>query len=279
MHAQAENEKPLGFKRRQSNGIAGLAQKEPVSKSPFLSQRSPPSHKITPSRLPTPKNSVSPVRPSLVSRRLHGPRGLGSSSGLFKRERRKTVTFDPNCDVLEFERDSIEMEDEPFYSDDGDESADDMDFYGAPEPIHGHEDDHVEDMVDSMLHESERPHTPPHDGGHLPADAETEGGIPYGRTHHAERAREHNHQLVTPPDTSSDHNYHEASGHEAETDMSLEERDVRMMPPSPSPTPAKSSRARSSGGSDHLPQRLDNGSFSSHSNDITKKVILIGNFR
>ncbi|KZV67288.1 hypothetical protein PENSPDRAFT_635970 [Peniophora sp. CONT] len=266
MHAQAENEKPQGFKRRQSNGIAGLAQKEPVSKSPFLSQRatSPPQLpiKVTPSRLPTPKSSVSPVRPSLVSRRLHGPRGLGSS-GLFKRERRKTVTFDPNCDVLEFERDSIEMEDEPFYSDDyddGDESADDMDVYGAPEPTHRDEDDPVEDMVDSMLHESERPHTPPHDSSHLPPDVDTEDGIPYGRTHHSERAREqhsHNHQLVTPPDTSSDHNYHEASGHEAETDMSLEDRDVRMMPPSPSPTPAKPSRTRNSDSANPLPPRFD----------------------
>ncbi|VDC01460.1 unnamed protein product [Peniophora sp. CBMAI 1063] len=265
MHAQAENEKPQGAKRRQSNGISNLAQREPVSKSPFLSQKpSSPAQlpiKVTPSRLPTPKNSVSPVRPSLVSRRLHGPRGLGSSGGIFKRERRKTVTFDPNCDVLEFERDSMEMEDEPFYSDeDGDdESADDMDVYGAPEPEGG---DHVEDLVDDMLHEAERPHTPPHDSSHLPPDADNEGGIPYGRTHHSERAREqhsHNHQLVTPPDTSSDHNYHEAeSGHEAETDMSLEDRDVRMMPPSPSPTPIKPSRNRISDGADPLPPRLDN---------------------
>ena len=46
-----------------------------------------------------------PTRSSLVSRRMHGPRSSGSVRDSFgrRRSRRKTVTFDERCDVVEFE--------------------------------------------------------------------------------------------------------------------------------------------------------------------------------
>lgn len=132
LHEQAENEneRPFSLKRerKQSKGYQGLIQKEPVTKSPFL-QRTPSAEEQSPSipqpptslvhtvsRASTPSSApsstllapiangstsgVSPGRSSLVSKRMHGPR---LSNGI-KRERRKTVSFDERCDVIEFER-------------------------------------------------------------------------------------------------------------------------------------------------------------------------------
>lgn len=59
--------------------------------------------------------SPSPFRSSLVSKRLHGPR-LSGSSGEARRQRRKTVTFDEECDVVEFDTESHE----DFTTDDSD---------------------------------------------------------------------------------------------------------------------------------------------------------------
>ena len=58
MHAQAENDKPLGFKRRQSKGFQGLLQKEPVTKSPFRrsSDLTSSSSSDPPPPAPLPKN-------------------------------------------------------------------------------------------------------------------------------------------------------------------------------------------------------------------------------
>lgn len=74
--------------------------------------------------------SASPTRSSLVSKRLHGPRIFGGEVG-GRRQRRKTVTFDERCDVLEFDRDesSMEVDDDPFETDEDD----DQDDYGDPE--------------------------------------------------------------------------------------------------------------------------------------------------
>ncbi|KAH0589121.1 hypothetical protein H2248_004889 [Termitomyces sp. 'cryptogamus'] len=139
MHYQAEdeNERPFALKRerRQSKAFQGLIQKEPVSKSPFkqpaasteeqsLSPPPPLLHLLpaaTSSSLPPaahpslapligPTTSVSPGRSSLVSRRMHGPRlSSGSQS---RRQRRKTVTWDENCDVVEISADENETDSE-----------------------------------------------------------------------------------------------------------------------------------------------------------------------
>ncbi|KAI0759966.1 hypothetical protein BD413DRAFT_594445 [Trametes elegans] len=171
MTAQAENEHPLGFKRRQSKGFQGLLQKEPVSKSPFRqpSDATSPDDDEPPPVPPKPRphsaaatvhqhqNAPSPARPSLVTRRLHGPRDAGG-----RRQRRKTVTFDPNCDILEFDVAENELDEEAFDSEEDDygvpsdeEMADGYEY----EPAQGAEDS-ITGMVDSMLQDN-RPHTPP----------------------------------------------------------------------------------------------------------------------
>ncbi|RDB25315.1 Bud site selection protein BUD4 [Hypsizygus marmoreus] len=154
MHEQAEdeNERPFALKRerRESKGFQGLIQKEPVTKSPFK-QRTPsteehplpapppplvhlisrpplPSFSSVPqqvSLIPMPKpvssTGVSPGRSSLVSKRMHGPRL--SSGGGGRRERRKTVTFDERCDVVEFDCEEDESDHDVF--DDTDDQEDD----------------------------------------------------------------------------------------------------------------------------------------------------------
>ncbi|KAJ7350429.1 hypothetical protein DFH08DRAFT_695680, partial [Mycena albidolilacea] len=113
--AEAENDRPLAYKRerRQSKTFQGLLQKEAVTRSPFRRQGEPyelppaPPVPPTPSRIPVPSTSApSPGRSSLVSRRMHGPRLSG------RRERRKTVTFDERCDVVEFDRDEEDPSDD-----------------------------------------------------------------------------------------------------------------------------------------------------------------------
>ncbi|KAJ7039101.1 hypothetical protein C8F04DRAFT_950547, partial [Mycena alexandri] len=113
--AEAENDRPFAYKRerRQSKTFQGLIQKEPVTKSPFRQQAEQPQDRPpvppvppTPSRIPVPALGPSPARSSLVSKRMHGPR---LSNG--RRERRKTVTFDERCDVVEFDRDEEDPSD------------------------------------------------------------------------------------------------------------------------------------------------------------------------
>ncbi|KIP05000.1 hypothetical protein PHLGIDRAFT_171169 [Phlebiopsis gigantea 11061_1 CR5-6] len=252
MSEQAENEHPTR-KRRQSQGLQGLANRKPVTKSPFKASNEdekaessegevedkdddvppPPPPKERFERYqsgrgsPSPHRGSSPARPSLVSRRLHGPRTSSTS----KRRRRKTVTFDETCDVMEYEVDEdsgsqpfdwVTDEDNDNDDDDiGDGLRDDHDnehgelipadahaHAAAPVPhvdaeargplrVHnadendesfraGVAEDSITGLVDSMLHDA-RPQTPPHDEHALPEDLETEGGVPYGRTHHAER--------------------------------------------------------------------------------------------
>ncbi|KAG1891521.1 hypothetical protein F4604DRAFT_1990477 [Suillus subluteus] len=144
MHDQAENERPFTLKRerRQSKVYQGLVEKEPVTKSPF--KRPPGTREETPPPVPpkfipvppipepsatrsaTPPKMITPTRPSLVTKRLHGPRTADQPSLERRRQRRKTVTWDERCDVLEF--DCEEGENDPFYSDEDD--------YGTPDPDH-----------------------------------------------------------------------------------------------------------------------------------------------
>lgn len=314
MHEQAENERPLAFKRerRQSKAYQGLIEKEPVTKSPFKQVTSaeeeeppplPPKASFTPAPAPPPappspppsappSRPITPSRSSLVSKRLHGPRSADQPSLDGKRQRRKTVTFDERCDVLEFDRDE---EENPFFSSDEDD-------YGEPEQhdelenhsSQGHDaavaGEHVEHntfesvqlsdadqsitgIVDNMIQSASLqglglPSTP-NCHPSLPADMETEDGVPYGRTHHAERARrrasisspalsspafpfhdsEHAAQdsLSTPPRTAeSSMDISPGSGVPLGRSTHVEraredhqvgefETDVSMVPPSPSP--------------------------------------------
>ncbi|KAI8974021.1 hypothetical protein BD414DRAFT_498895 [Trametes punicea] len=164
MTAQAENEHPLGFKRRQSKGFQGLLQKEPVTKSPFrrgsdgtiLHDQPPPVPPKSKPPMSSQPTAPSPTKSSLVTRRLHGPRDAGG-----RRQRRKTVTFDPRMDVMEFDVSEHELEEDAFYSEDD---------YGVPsdeetEDSYDHDssqiaEDSITGMVESML-EDARPHTPP----------------------------------------------------------------------------------------------------------------------
>lgn len=102
----------------------------PVSPpGPPHSSVSPQTETVEPQSSSTPCTSVTPRNPrvadlcgrslspspksSLVSpKRLHGPRSLSASpaSDPSKRQRRKTVTFDERCDVLEFDQDEVSEE-------------------------------------------------------------------------------------------------------------------------------------------------------------------------
>ncbi|KAF7375860.1 PH domain-containing protein [Mycena sanguinolenta] len=142
--AEAENDRPFAYKRerRQSKTFQGLLQKEVVTKSPFRQQEGyiphdpPPVLPVppTPSRIPVPSTAgPSPGRSSLVSRRMHGPRLSG------RRERRKTVTFDERCDVVEFDRDEDPSDESAdYYGGDGDgdedNTPDGSDPFFAPQP-------------------------------------------------------------------------------------------------------------------------------------------------
>ncbi|KAI6046401.1 hypothetical protein EDC04DRAFT_3086435 [Pisolithus marmoratus] len=269
MHEQAENERPFAFKRerRQSKAYQGLIEKEPVTKSPFKrppdsipddDNPPPPPPKVT---LSPPAQPLTPSRPSLVSKRLHGPRTADQSSIDSRRRRRRTVTFKEQCDVLEFDRE----EEDPFYSSD-------EDGVGEPDEIEQAQDDANQDsfesvqledgitgIVDAMLHSASGsvpglglPSTPSRHSS-LPPDLETEGGVPYGRSHHAERARRRtnvsspapgfpfqNPQSQSPPSTpprstETSAMLPESDGRSPQTPDVQLEQDVNMIPPSPSP--------------------------------------------
>ena len=218
MNEQAENEHPMGFKRRQSKGLQGLYQKEPVTNSPF---RRVPDRETTPEPpLPPPPkidrgSTASPTRPSLVTKRFHGPRTAGFGLGTTKRTRRKTVTFDERCDVVEFDREEHELEEEEegegYHTprdgeDDGpDAQADlenepyqDIDRDSMEQELGGSNEDSITGLMDSLIHDNQLgdvPRTPPHDSN-FPDDLETEDGIPLGRTHHADRQAAYHEQLA-----------------------------------------------------------------------------------
>ncbi|KIO13807.1 hypothetical protein M404DRAFT_992041 [Pisolithus tinctorius Marx 270] len=232
---------------------------------------------------------VTPSRPSLVSKRPLGPRTADQSSIDRKRRKGRRVTFDERCDVLEFDRE--EEEEDPFFSSDEDN-------YGEPGAGEEFEQDHhaqdnshqpqdaanqdsfesiqlgdgdhsITGIVDAMLQSASGtvpglglPSTPSRHSS-LPPDLETEGGVPYGRSHHAERARrrasvsspalstpgfpfQNSHSQSSPstPPRSTDSSA-VLSESEAPHGPSLQtehthgvvqlEQDVNMIPPSPSP--------------------------------------------
>ncbi|KAH7883170.1 hypothetical protein F5I97DRAFT_188723 [Phlebopus sp. FC_14] len=194
-------------------------QPPPVPPKPPSAPAPPPAAGPPPT---SPTRPITPSRPSLVSKRLHGPRTADQPSLERRRQRRKTVTFDERCDVLEFDREEEEEEEEeeecPFHSDEDDygEGHDDADSgnddgQGPDNRANVHVEDveqnslesvqlddgdqSISGIVDSMIQSASEklpglgmPSTPSRHPSH-PPDLETEGGVPYGRTHHAERAR------------------------------------------------------------------------------------------
>jgi hypothetical protein len=180
MTEQAENERPFAFKRerRQSKGFQNLIQKEVVSKSPFkvapsndqdvppsppkpvptsplargpipasptLEPSEPNTEDVAPTETPElPPAQPTPTRSSLVSRRMHGPRSSASGKEFGgKRSRRKTVTFDERCDVVEFEPDEDEQ------SDDGFEDGNDEELGSFEDPDDVMNEGHAEEPDDS----------------------------------------------------------------------------------------------------------------------------------
>ncbi|KZT41982.1 hypothetical protein SISSUDRAFT_1016849 [Sistotremastrum suecicum HHB10207 ss-3] len=180
--ADRENERPdllLGFKRKQSRAFQVLESEKVVTKSPFLGKRPAPS--------PSPKASP---KSSLVSKRLHGPRSQSGSPGsLGRRQRRKTVVFDELIDVVEFETEEPESEQSSYSQDSGQIHGGAHQMEREPEP----EDPNA--LIDSILKDAQLNAddslisiqssllTPPTS----PQYESTENGVPYGRTHHAER--------------------------------------------------------------------------------------------
>ena len=157
MHEQAEdeNDRPFSFKRerRQSKTFQGLLQKEPVTRSPFkqhVPSTEDPASAIPPTQIrinsrltipsslpattpatpvdsppPVPTMAPSPLRSSLVSRRMHGPRLSGGGG---KKGRGTRVRFADRCDVVEFDHEETH------------EEASDDDEYG--DGGHGHDPEH-----------------------------------------------------------------------------------------------------------------------------------------
>ncbi|KAI0752981.1 hypothetical protein C8Q80DRAFT_1267434 [Daedaleopsis nitida] len=198
MQASAENEKPLGPKRRQSKSFQGLLQKEPVTKSPFRKPTDsspplddpppvPPKMKLVSDPPPSAIPVASPHRSVLSdTRRIHGPRSFGER----RLPKGKTVTFDEKCDVLEFERDDF-IEDVSYdengygygysYEDGCDEDAEMDESYDSADQVG---DDSITGMVDSML-EATRPHTPPRREDEEDADLLPPSPSPAKPHHHA----------------------------------------------------------------------------------------------
>ncbi|KAH8996298.1 hypothetical protein EDB92DRAFT_2112603 [Lactarius akahatsu] len=254
-----QNERPLGFKRRQSKGFQNLIEKEPVSKSPFRRPTSPdedpfpppppPPKVIHTSHLPTPSSSASPGRSSLVSKRLHGPRLIGHD--VPKRQRRKTVTFDETCDVVTFERD--DSLDSDVFSDDDDDDDDDYgepEEYGEPAEI-VEANDSITGLVDSMIQDARdasNPQTPPMDRS-LPPHMDNQDGVPYEILETLTSAAKQSPSVPsTPPQDRMPDDV---------------EDDVRMLPPSPSPATIK--KHPPSDRSESLLPKLD---FDIHRQDV-----------
>jgi hypothetical protein len=175
----------------------------------------PPPATLPTSRLPVlmPPPLGTPTRSVLVTKRMHGPRPVGRvPSG--SRARRKTVTFDERCDVVEFDRESVEISFNASAIDDDEDTEDDYfgdDYDGEdhlpaeeedgpveePQDSYEHEpmrpDDSIVGRIDTMLEESrfsddgDGPRTPTSRHAAVAENVDPDG-IPYGRTHHAERA-------------------------------------------------------------------------------------------
>ncbi|KAL0581895.1 Bud site selection protein bud4 [Marasmius crinis-equi] len=336
MHAQAEeeNERPFALKRdrKQSKTYQGLIEREPVTKSPFRKGPFKPDHDEPLPAPPVPHahedelrqpdppfssrvsaGSGSPLRSSLVSRRMHGPR----LSGDRRRGRRKTVTWNDKMDVMEIDRIKYDDEDDEEALDTDDYEDEDMDdpfFQGQLQPqpqqdtdnqTNSDEDSYesvelsdsghhdlapglvldgdmsINGLVDDLFagHAAPVMSTPPREHKELPVDLETEDGIPLGRSHHRERTLAYHQQLhqespakqspipfnhpISFPDAGSGsgsplpttastpprhspvsspplgRSTHAERAREARIDEHAIDKDVNMLPDSPSPVKPK----------------------------------------
>ena len=140
---------------------------------------------------------------------------VGFNLSATTRARRKTVTFDERCDVVEFDREEHELEDEEedgYHTPrDGEEEdlGGQIDLENEPERDVDHDsieqefggsngEDSIAGLMDSLIHDNQLgdvPRTPPHDSN-FPDDLETEDGVPLGRTHHADRQAAYHEQLA-----------------------------------------------------------------------------------
>ncbi|KAH9006604.1 hypothetical protein EDB86DRAFT_3070591 [Lactarius hatsudake] len=258
MHSHVENERPLGFKRRQSKGFQNLIEKEPVSKSPFRRPTSPdedpfpppppPPKVIHTSHLPTPSSSASPGRSSLVSKRLHGPRLIGHD-GPTRQKKKKKVEFDEICDVVTFERDDS-LDSDVFSDDDDDDDYGEPEEYGEPaETVEAN--DSITGLVDSMIQDARdasNPQTPPMDRS-LPPHMDNQDGVPYEILETLTSVAKQSPSVPsTPPQDRMPDDV---------------EDDVRMLPPSPSPATIK--KHPPSDRSESLLPKLD---FDIHRQDV-----------
>ena len=156
-------------------------------------------------------SEIAAPRSNLVSKRLHGPR---STSGSTRRSRSKTVTFDERCDVVEFDVESFEQEEDVFQSDyevdydpNGPRRLHEEDGYDSNPS--DHDDSYMSDpegergFVSSLLVQDEhnaygdrsprlpispRPSTPPSQSA-MPPNEGSEDDVPYGRSHHIDRLK------------------------------------------------------------------------------------------
>ncbi|KAH7867659.1 uncharacterized protein C8R40DRAFT_1178864 [Lentinula edodes] len=177
MHDEAKNENNRSFvlkrERKQLRRFQGLIHKEPLTKSTFcqavssssdvdLKQKkaSPPAVPPPPSRIPS-LCSVSPVRPSLATKKMHGPR-LSST----KWEWHKT---EESGKVFESDRDDNY----------GNTAEDDVDFFGVEEQLELDADTSITGFVGKIFAGSHQTSTPPqHHLNELPPGLETKDGIP-----------------------------------------------------------------------------------------------------
>jgi hypothetical protein len=184
----------------------------------------------------TPASSPSP-RSNLVSKRLRGPRSPSHSPtpNPSLRYRRKTVTFDERCDVLEFDTDEFEHDGNVFESEDeesdrfngddhdefhevdltntdssmGNDTNDSIDYrpinYRSPVDFSSpvlpspalSDSEAFDGLVSSILDRDLQPQNNHDHYPRLPSGMETEDGVPYGRSHHRDRvAAAHHHQLA-----------------------------------------------------------------------------------
>ncbi|KZV84174.1 hypothetical protein EXIGLDRAFT_655387 [Exidia glandulosa HHB12029] len=175
-------------------------------------RKSKPIPPLSASRIPVPTGAVVSQSPksNLVSKRLLGPRSISGSSqdstGSKRRRRRKTVTFDPRCDVVEF---SADEEDEDDMDEDYDDYGHDEDEDDYMETDDAQDDNHMRNndldgFVQSLV-DQDMPGTPQTESDFPVERAEdTEDGVPYGRSHHAERQRDHRQSLTLSLDSHYD---------------------------------------------------------------------------
>lgn len=262
MHEQAEleNERPFALKRerRQSKAFQGLIEKEPVTNSPFRRPQGarspiqmpppvpsiptyvPPSNNLvsTPEApRPHPPSNASPVRSSLISRRMHGPRLSGGG----RRERRKTVTFDECLDVVEISEEEADSDEWHSQESDNDrhDDPDDGDFFmdtsstqvdrpsrensfdmvvseSAGYSLELDPNASITGIVDDLLNLTK----PPHSSVDIPTDLDTSEGIPFSTSTPPRRQRSQSpFTLVTT--NSPSHGRYSSSPRSANTSTSI----------------------------------------------------------